>query len=391
MKFDFDNPRPLRGRNAAKADGIRQVYGFDADDMIPMWVADMDFACSPAIQKALSDEVAYGYMGYFSQPQAASEAVAAWYARRHGWAVEPGWVRYTHGVISGYADVIQTCSQPGDGVILFSPVYHAFFRQVEAMGREVVESALVLRDGAYHMDLDALRKSLKGHERVVTLCSPHNPGGRLWSAGELRELAAFCAEHDLVLVSDEIHMDLCFPGETHVPTAVAAPDHLDRIVVLTAASKAFNIAGLETGLLIAPDKEMRARLDRTILDRESSPNRFGMAAIRAAFEESDDWLDAVRGYIAENFRQFEARMNALPGVSVMPMASTYLAWADFSGTGMSDDELMNRVLKVARVAANPGPQFRSGGAGHLRFNLAMSSAHLDEALSRIEAAFADLQ
>lgn len=391
MAFDFDNPRPLRGRNTAKYDGIETVYGFDADDMIAMWVADMDFACAPAIQAALRDEVDYGYMGYFSQPQTISATIADWLASRHRWAIDPGWVRYTHGVISGYGDVIATYSDPGDGVILFSPVYHAFFRQIEAMGRVVVESELVLRDGQYHMDLDALEASLKGNERIVTLCSPHNPGGRLWTTDELRALAEFCARHDLVLISDEIHMDLCFPGASHVPTAVAARDHLDRIVVLTAASKAFNIAGLETGLLIAPDTAMRARLDRTILDRESSPNRFGMAAVRAAFGKSGDWLDAANAYIAENFRAFEARMNALPGIQVMPMSSTYLAWVDFTGTGMGDEELMDRVLRKARVAPNPGSQFRKGGAGHLRFNLALSRSKLDEALGRIEAAFSDLQ
>ncbi|NNL35383.1 MAG: putative C-S lyase [Silicimonas sp.] len=391
MAFDFDDPRPLRGRNTSKVDGIKPAFGFDADDMISMWVADMDFACAPAIQKALMDEVTYGYMGYFSQPQDVSKAVATWYERRHGWAVRPEWVRYTHGVISGYGDAIACFSEPGDGVILFSPVYQAFFRQLEAMGRVAIESELVLKDGRFHMDLDALGRALKGHEKIVTLCSPHNPGGRLWTAGELSELAAFCAEHDLTLISDEIHMDLCFPGETHIPTPVAAPDHVDRIVVLTAASKAFNTAGLETGILIAPDKEMRARLDRTILDRESSPNRFGMAGIRAAFEEGDAWLDAVRGYIAENFRIFEARMNALPGVQVMPMASTYLAWVDFGGTGMNDAELMDRVLKTARVAASPGPQFRTGGKCHLRFNLALPRSKLEEALDRIEAAFSDLQ
>lgn len=391
MSFDFDDSKSLRNHNTSKYDAIGQVFGHDSQDMIAMWVADMDFACAPPIKAAMQAELDHGYMGYFSQPKTVSQAVADWYERRHGWAVDPGWVRYTHGVISGYADVIAAFSRPGDGVILFSPVYHAFFRQVEAMGRVPVESELVLRDGQFHMDLDALGASLQGHEKFVTLCSPHNPGGRIWSADELRALAAFCAAHDLILISDEIHMDLCFPGVSFTPTAAAAPEHLDRIVVLTAASKTFNIAGLETGLLIAPDAGMRKALDATLLDRESSPNRFGMAAVRAAFTEGEPWLDAATAYLAENFRVFEARMNALPGVSVMPMQSTYLAWADFTGTGMTDGELMDRVLKRARVAPSPGTQFRTGGTGHLRFNLALSRSKLTEALDRIEAAFADLQ
>lgn len=391
MAYDFDDPRPLRGRHSSKYDGIRASFGHDAEDMIAMWVADMDFAAAPPIKAALADEVEYGYVGYFSQPQDVNVAVAEWCKTRHGWEVNPDWVRYTHGVISGFADVLQAYSEPGDGVILFSPVYHAFFRQLEAMGRVTVESPMVMRNGQYHMDLDTLAASLTGNEKIVVFCSPHNPGGRIWTVDEIRALAEFCATHDLMLISDEIHMDLCFPGVRAVPTAVAAPECIDRLVVLTAASKAFNIAGLETGLLIAPDAGIRRALAPVILDRESTPNRMGMAGIRAAYTEGGDWLDAVRAYIAGNFEIFAARMNALPGVSVMGMQATYLAWADFTGTGMGDDELMDRLLKRARVAPSPGTQFRIGGSGHLRFNLALSRTKLSEALDRIEAAFSDLQ
>ena len=391
MSYDFDTPRSLRGRHTSKYDGIPASFGVDAPDMIAMWVADMDFAVSPAIQKALRDEVDYGYMGYFSQPQEVSAAFAAWLESRHGWSIDPSWVRYTHGVISGYADIISTFSNVGDSVILFSPVYHAFFRQIEAMGRVAHESPLVLRDGQYHMDLDALAASLTGRERVLTFCSPHNPGGRIWTPEEIRAVAEFCAAHDLVMISDEIHMDLTFPGVNATPTLVAAPEHADRIVVVTAASKAFNIAGLETGLLFAPDAANRRRLDVTILDRESSPNRFAMAAIRAAYADSGPWLDAVVDYIAGNYRILADRMNALPGVSVMAMQSTYLAWVDFNGTGISDKELMDRVLHQAHVVPSPGTQFRTGGSGHLRFNLALPRSRLIEAMDRIEEAFSDLQ
>ena len=177
----------------------------------------------------------------------------------------------------------------------------------------------------------------------------------------------------------------------HTPTAVAAPEHLDRLIVLTAASKGFNIAGLETGILIAPHPDVRARVDKVLRARESTPNRLGMLAIREAFGACGDWSDAVRAYLAENFRVFSERMNALPGVSVLPMQSTYLAWADFTGTGMSDDELKDRILHKARVATQPGTWFRTGGSGHERFNLALPRARLVEALDRIEAAFSDLQ
>ncbi|MDA8585296.1 PatB family C-S lyase [Rhodobacteraceae bacterium] len=390
MTYDFDKPLSLRGKHVSKYDSISRVYGTDDPDVIPMWVADMDFPAAPAILAALQAEIDLGYMGYFGDNARADRAVANWYKTRHGWDVDPGCVRYTHGVVSGFGDVLATYSAPGDAVIVFSPVYHAFYRQIENMGRKVVESHLVQRDGQFYMDLDALQAALTGREKVVTFCSPHNPGGRIWSVDEIKELAAFCARNDLILLSDEIHMDLTFPGVSFVPTAVAAPECLDRLVVLTAASKGFNVAGAETGLLLAPDAMVRAKVDKVIADRESSPNRFGMAIVCAAFEESADWSDAVRAYLAENNRIFTERMSLIPGVSVMEMQSTYLSWVDFSALGMSDAELLKRHID-AKVAPNPGTQFGTGGAGHMRFNLALPRATMLEAIDRIERAFGDLQ
>ena len=390
MRYDFDEQLVLRGAHTAKYDHIKKIFGTDDPDVIPMWIADMDFAAAPPIRAALQAEIDTGYFGYFGNSEPTLQAVAEWYRRRHGWKVDPGCVRLTHGVVNGFGDVIETFSDPGDGIILFSPVYHAFYRQIAAMGRVAVESPLLLEDGVFRMDLDALAAALTGREKILTFCSPHNPGGRLWTADEIQAVASFCAKHDLILISDEIHMDLTFPGDSFLPTAMVAPECIDRLVVLTAGSKAFNIAGAETGLLLAPDQTLRNKIDKTLSDRESSPNRFGMSMIHAAFTEGDDWLDAVRDYIAENFRIFAERMNALPGISVMPMQATYLSWVDFSQLGMTDSELMKRVLE-AKVAPSPGSQFGSGGSGHLRFNVALPRPTLLEAIRRIEAAFGDVQ
>lgn len=390
MSFDFDTPVPLRGTHCSKYDGIDAAFGRDDPEIIPMWVADMDFRAAPQILDAVQREIDRGVLGYFNNPKPVMETVANWYKAQHGWAVDPACIRFTHGVIGGYGVALETVTEPGDGVIVFSPVYHAFFRQIEAMGRVAVESPLVLKDGIYHMDLEALGRSLTGSERAVTLCTPHNPGGRIWTPEELRAVAAFCKEHDLILISDEIHMDLTFPGEVFTPTCVAAPDCADRLVVLTAASKGFNLAGGETGLILVPDEALRRRIDTVMLDREATPNRFGALMTQAAFGECADWSQAVRAYIADNFRVFEERLNAIPGVTVMPMKATYLAWADFNDLGMSDDELITRMLD-AKVAPNKGPTFRHGGSGHLRFNLALPRPTMLEAISRIEAAFSDLQ
>ncbi len=390
MSFDFDTPLQLRGTHCSKYDGIKRSFGVDDPDIIPMWVADMDFRTAPAIRAALQADAERGYFGYYTDPTPVSAAVANWYRDRHGWDVDPGCIRYTHGVVNGFGDVLAAFSAPGDAVIVFSPVYHAFFRQIRAMGREVLESPLVIRDGVFHMDLEALAERLTGREKILTLCSPHNPGGRLWTVEEIKAVVAFCAAHDLILVSDEIHMDLTFPGVRFTPTAVAAPECLNRLVVLTAASKGFNIAGAETGLMLVPDQALMRKLEPVLLDRESSPSRFGMPMIQAAFGESGDWSEAVRAYIAENFRIFEERISKLPSISVMPMEATYLSWVDFSALGMTDAELQQRVLD-AKIAANPGTQFGTGGEGHMRFNLALPRATLLEAISRLETAFSDVQ
>ena len=391
MTHDFDTQLVIRGSHAAKYDNLAQAFGVDDPEIIPMWVADMDFPVAPAVRAALQAEVDLGYCGYFGNAGAASQAVAAWYSSRHGWHdIDPGWVRYTHGVVSGFGDMIAAFSEPGDSIVVFSPVYHAFYRQVRNMGREIVESRLTVQDGQFRMDLDALQSSLTGRERIVTFCTPHNPGGRLWATAEIRALAEFCEANDLMLISDEIHMDLAFPDAKFVPTAVAAPGHINRLVVLTAASKGFNIAGGETGLLVAPDPDVRARVDKVLADRESSPNRFGMAMLTAAFAQSGDWSEAARAYLAENFRAFARRVAAIPGVGVMEMESTYLAWVDFTALGMSDEELLERLLAM-KVAPSPGTQFGTGGSGHMRFNLALPRSTLMSAIDRIERAFSDLQ
>ncbi|MEM1064945.1 MAG: PatB family C-S lyase [Pseudomonadota bacterium] len=396
MSFDFDTPLDLRRDHCQKWQGVQNAMAeLGADDdcsnILPMWVADMDFAAAPPIRAALQAEIDRGYLGYFGGPGPVSEAVSGWLARKHAWEVDPGIIRYSHGVVAGFATTIAAFTEPGDRVILFTPVYHAFFGKLRAMGRAVHESPLALSEGRYEMDLDALAASLTGQEKVLVLCSPHNPGGRLWSTDEIRAVAAFCEAHDLLMISDEIHMDLTFPNVPFHPAATAAPEVLPRLVVLTAASKGFNIAGGETGLAIIPDDSLRARFDASARIMGGTPNRFGMAMTKAAFTAGDDWSAAVRAYLAENFTLWHNRIGALPGIEVMPMQSTYLSWVNFENTGMAPAEVRERLLKTAEVAPNAGKDFGTGGESWNRFNIAMPKSLLHDAISRIEDAFADLQ
>jgi len=391
MDFEFDTAPSGKGHFTQKWDDMAPLIGVTAEDAIAMWVADMDFRAAPCIRAALQADLDRGFMGYFAQTDRVSEAVTSWMSGKHGWAFEPSAVRYTHGVVAGFATAVDAFSDPGDSVVLFSPVYHSFYGKLRALGRAVLESPLVLRDGRFEMDLDDLATRLTGRERIVVLCSPHNPGGRVWSAEEIRALAAFCEAHDLILVSDEIHMDLTFPGVAHLPTAVAAPSARSRIVTISAASKGFNIAGGETGFVVIEDESLMARFDVKQKNRGGTPNRFGMLMLRAAFLDGGPWSEAVRAYLAGNFTIWRARISALPGIEVMDMTSTYLSWVDFRGTGCSTSEIDHRFAVDARIAKSPGAAFGTGGEGWNRFNLAMPRPRLEEAIGRIEAAFADLQ
>jgi cystathionine beta-lyase len=303
------------------------------------------------------------------------------------------WLMYLlDGIVAGLAICLQAFTAPGDGVILFTPVYHAFHRVIAANGREIVQSPLALRpDGRYGMDLEALAASLTGRERMLVLCSPHNPGGRVWDADELRALADFCRTHDVLLVSDEIHHDLVLPGSRHLPMPLADPDILDRLLMLTAATKTFNIAGTLTGNVIIPDPDLRKRFAAAHLATGTSPNRFGALMTTAAYEHGDTWVDALCHYLTGNADVLAAGIATIPGLRLMPLDATYLAWVDFSGTGMASAEFTARVEKDARIAASHGATFGVGGEGHLRFNIGTPRARVAEAVDRLKAAFADLQ
>jgi cystathionine beta-lyase len=274
-----------------------------------------------------------------------------------------------------------------------TPVYHAFARVIRAAGREVTECRLALRAGRYEMDIDAWDAQMTGRETMLILCSPHNPGGRVWTPAELQATADFCRRHNLTLVSDEIHADLVYPGAPrHIPMALAAPGIADRLVMMTAATKTFNIAGAHTGNVIIADPALRARFAQRMNAMGISPNSFGMHMVTAAYSpEGAVWVDDLMCYLDGNRRLFDAAMAAIPGVRSMQLEATYLSWVDFRGTGMDKAELLRRVETEARIATNHGESFGAGGEGFLRVNLAAPRSQVAEAVERLQRAFADLQ
>ncbi len=389
---NFDERIDRRGTHSAKWDKMETVYGVPADGGIAMWVADMDFRPPACVQAALDGMNAHGIYGYFGDDRAYLAAIRWWMLNRHGWEVEPASIFTTHGLVNGTALCVEAYTQPGDGVVLMTPVYHAFARIVTSSGRRVVECPLALEEGRYVLDIPAWDAAMTGNERMLILCSPHNPGGRVWTRDELRAIADFCKRHDLILVSDEIHHDLVMPGQKHMVMPVAAPEIMDRLVMMTATTKTFNIAGAHIGNVIIPDERLRDLFRGRMDALGISPNSFGMAMATAAYSpEGAAWVDALNLYLDGNRRIFDTGINAIPGVRSMPLESTYLAWADFSGTGMDAVEFTARVEKQARIAVNHGPTFGKGGESCLRFNLATPRDVVAEAVERLKLAFADLQ
>ncbi len=390
---DFDEVIARRGTHAIKWDMIAARSGIDADDAIPMWVADMDFRAPQGVTEALRTEIERGTHGYYADTGSWSEALCGWMERRHGVTFDPAWVSPTPGVVSGLGLILQAVSEPGDEVVLFPPVYHAFRRIIPANDRRILDAPLHLVDGRYYMDLDALAKVLTPRTKAIFFCSPHNPGGTVWTADEIRGLSAFCEEHDLLLVSDEIHCDLVFSGATHISTLKVAPAIADRLITTVAATKTFNLAGAHVGACVTSNPELKKRLDKRIAASGlGSYNGFGMIATEAAWRTGDVWLDSLITYLTHNRDLFDQCIEAAaPGSWSMPLAATYLAWVDFSGTGLTPSLVEDRVKSAARIFASPGTQFGPGGESWLRFNIATPRLILEEALDRLDDAFRDLR
>jgi cystathionine beta-lyase len=372
---------------------MARLSGISAPDAIAMWVADMDFAAPPGVTAALTAEVGRGTHGYYADTGSWAAALADWMARRHGMKIDSATVSPTPGIVAGLGLILQAVTAPGDEVVVFPPAYHAFRKIIIANDRRILDAQLVERQGRYMMDLEALRDMLTPKTKVVFFCSPHNPGGTVWSAEEIRSLAAFCAEHDLILVSDEIHCDLVFDGGKHTPTLCVAPEIADRLITCVAATKTFNLAGAHVGACIVTNPELKRRLDaRIAASGLGSYNLFGMVATEAAWRTGEAWLDALLPYLQKNRDLFDARIQAAaPGARSMHLDATYLAWVNFSGTGVSAKDVAGRVAERARIFASPGPQFGPGGDTWLRFNFATPRPVLEDALGRLEAAFADVR
>ena len=374
MKYNFDEPVVRRGTNCVKWDETADP------DIIPMWVADMDFRVAPAIQKALEDRVAHGVFGYSIVPESYYEAVISWFRRRHQWEISRESILYTTAVVPAVSCVIKALTMPGEKVLILSPAYNCFFSSIRNNGCEVLESPLASEFKVDWQDFE--QKCADEKTTLFLLCNPHNPCGRVWTREDLQRMYDICHRHGVTVISDEIHCELIMPGYEFVPFGTVTDD----CVVMNSPSKNFNTAGLQIANIICTNPEWRRRIDRAInINEVCDVNPFGIVALQAAYNDSEDWLDALNLYLWENYKtlcDFFAR--EMSQLKVTRLEGTYLVWVDHSALGISTDEFFNRLLNEGRVWVSAGTMYGpQTGEGFIRINIACPRSQLNEALRRI--------
>lgn len=383
MEYDFSRPTDRRGTDSYKWDSAPEA------DIIPLWVADMDFETFPAITEALQRRVAHGIFGYTRVPEAYYEAVCRWFGKRHGWHINREDIIYTSGVVPAVSAVIKALTLPGDQVIVQGPVYNCFFSSIRNNGCEMVSNSLIYNkeELRYEIDFDDLERKLK-HERarLMLLCNPHNPGGRVWTRDELTRVAELCRKYGVRVVSDEIHCELTLYDNEYVPFG-SLPDELSRgSITCCSPSKAFNTAGLQIANIVCRDAEVRNRIDRAInINEVCDVNPFGVIALQAAYsDEGYEWLTQLRKYISVNYDLLLERFaRELPKCKVMRMEGTYLAWIDCSELHIPSDEIEKMLMHENKVWVNAGSMYGAEGAAFIRINMACTSELLNEGITRI--------
>lgn len=383
MEYDFSRPTERRGTDSYKWDSEPET------DIIPLWVADMDFETFPGITEALQRRVAHGIFGYTRVPEAYYEAVCNWFGKHHGWHINREDIIYTSGVVPAVSAVIKALTLPGDQVIVQGPVYNCFFSSIRNNGCETVSNSLIYNkeELRYEIDFDDLERKL-AHERarLMLLCNPHNPGGRVWTRDELTRVAELCRKYGVRVVSDEIHCELTLYDNEYVPFG-SLPDELSRgSITCCSPSKAFNTAGLQIANIVCRDAEVRNRIDRAInINEVCDVNPFGVIALQAAYsDEGYEWLTQLRAYISSNYDLLRERFaRELPKCKVMRMEGTYLAWIDCSELHISSDEIEEMLMHENKVWVNAGSMYGTEGAAFIRINMACTSELLNEGITRI--------
>ncbi|MDR2039865.1 MAG: pyridoxal phosphate-dependent aminotransferase [Bacteroidales bacterium] len=381
MMYHFDEIVRRRNSNSYKWDTAED------ENVLPMWVADMDFRTAPAIINALERRVQHGIFGYAKVPETYFDAVIGWFRKRHHFTIEREWILFTSGVVPALSAVIKALTQPGDKVIVQTPVYNCFFSSIRNNQCGMVENRLIYKDGTYSIDFDDLeQKTADTSAKLLLLCSPHNPAGRVWSREELTKMGEICLRNNVIIVSDEIHCDLVYPGHTHIPFASISEKFLKNSVTCTAPSKTFNLAGIQVANIIAEDEEIRRKIDKALnINEVCEINVFAIEALIAAYNEGVEWLEELKEYLYGNYRTLTGFFEQhLPHLPVLPLEATYLVWVDCSALNRTSEEITKTLLDKEKLWINEGTMYGEAGEGFIRINIATQRENLLKGLKSIE-------
>jgi cystathionine beta-lyase len=390
MKYNFDKIIKRSGSGSVKWDSLEPVFGHK--DLLPMWVADMDFEAPEPIVNTMLKKARHGIYGYTEKPKTFYDSITEWVSKRHGWKINNKWIVTTPGVVPALSISILSFTEPGDKVLIQSPVYHPFHSTVENNGRVVVDNQLKLDKGRYEIDFEDMERKLSENVKMMILCNPHNPVGNVWSYDDLLKIGDLCVKYDVIIVSDEIHSDLVYKGKRHIPIASILKDFSDRTITCMAPSKTFNVAGLSTSVAIIANKDLLRKFKATIARLGIGMNNlFGIFALRSAYLHCEDWLEELLVYLEGNADFLVKYIETnIPKIKVRKPEATYLAWLDFRELGLDQDSLVKLLVKKAKVGLNDGMEFGPGGEGFMRLNFACPRSVLEEGLKRIENAVNEL-
>jgi cysteine-S-conjugate beta-lyase len=383
--YSFDDVIERRNTHSLKWDDTERIFG--AKDVLPMWVADMDFPAPPAVIEALSKRIAHGIFGYTVIPDSLKSAVKHWLQSRHQWEIEPSWLSFATGVVPAIAAAIEAFTNEEDRVVVFTPVYPPLFQLVKKHRRTLVTSPLRLAETRYEIDWDDFEEKIRG-AKLLLLCSPHNPGGRVWTKEELIKIGELCVKHDVIVISDEIHADLTFPPSQHVPFASIDPAFAEKSVTCIAPTKTFNLAGLQAAAAIIPNETLKRQFNK-VQQRQGffTLNTFAVAGTEAAYRHGGEWLDALLQYLQKNINRLCSYIETnLPKLRVIRPEATYLVWIDCRPLGKTERQLKQLLLEKGKIAVEFGSKFGEEGRGFIRVNIACPRKTLEDALHRLTVA-----
>lgn len=385
--YDFHKSIDRQNTSSVKW-GLNHVI-FGTSDVLPMWVADMDFSPPNEVTEALKNRLDHGIYGYTYVPESASKAVQSWVKRRHNWDVHQSWILYSPGVVPSIGIAIHALTEPGDKVLLQSPVYTPFYNMIEKNDRVVVNSPLTIKDNRYEIDFEDFEEKLKEGVKLFLLCNPHNPSGRSWNEAELKKIADLCIQYNCLILSDEIHSDLIYKPTRHIPIVSLDEKYQDHVITCIAPSKTFNLAGLQASAVIIPNEGIRKSFQATQGKLGFfSLNTFGVIGMEAAYQHGEAWLEELLSYLKENVDTAANFIKKeLPDLSVMEPDGTYLLWIDCRKLGLNDEEIKEKLIKKGKLGLEPGPKYGLGGEGFVRMNIACTRETLLEGLERLKKAF----